>query len=72
MGSVMIRCPNTGSAVSTQIEIESNVFRKLPKIAARMTCPACGQEHVWMTSTAWLNGERTTIEAVRQARLRVV
>ena len=47
MSSVMIRCPNTGRAVSTAIEIEPSVFRKLPKISARMLCPACGQEHDW-------------------------
>ncbi|MBV9261798.1 MAG: hypothetical protein JO205_10545 [Pseudolabrys sp.] len=58
MSSVMIRCPNTGMAVSTEIETESAVFRKLPKIAGRMNCPSCGQEHLWLTSSAWLAGER--------------
>ena len=29
MGSVMIRCPNTGRAVSTAIETEPAVFRKI-------------------------------------------
>jgi predicted RNA-binding Zn-ribbon protein involved in translation (DUF1610 family) len=57
MSSVMIRCPNTGEPVSTAIETEPTVFRKLPKISARMHCPACGQEHVWSTSSAWLSGE---------------
>jgi len=61
MGQVMIRCPNTGWAVSTEIETEPSVFRKLPKIAARMICPACGQEHVWMTNSAWLAGENRPI-----------
>jgi predicted RNA-binding Zn-ribbon protein involved in translation (DUF1610 family) len=53
----MIKCPATGRAVSTAIEVESSVFRKLPKVAARMRCPACGQEHVWSTRNAWLAGE---------------
>jgi len=57
MSSVMIRCPNTGRAASTAIEVEPSVFRKLPKVASRMHCPACGQEHVWSTSSAWLAGE---------------
>jgi hypothetical protein len=57
MSSVMIRCPNTGRAVSTAIEVESQVFRKLPKIRARMLCPACGQEHDWNVSSAWLANE---------------
>lgn len=57
MSSVMIRCPNTGRAVSTAIEVEPSVFRKLPNVAGRMHCSACGQEHVWSTSSAWLAGE---------------
>jgi endogenous inhibitor of DNA gyrase (YacG/DUF329 family) len=56
MSSVMIECPTTGKAVSTEIEIESSVFRRLPEVASRMRCPACGQEHVWLTSSAWLEG----------------
>jgi predicted RNA-binding Zn-ribbon protein involved in translation (DUF1610 family) len=57
MSSVMITCPNTGRSVSTAIEIEPNVFRKLPKVDAHMLCPACGQEHVWTVSSAWLSNE---------------
>jgi endogenous inhibitor of DNA gyrase (YacG/DUF329 family) len=56
MSSVMIKCPTTGQPVSTEIEIESSVFRSLPEVASRMRCPACGQEHVWLTSSAWLEG----------------
>jgi hypothetical protein len=59
MSSVMIRCPNTGRPVSTAIEIEPSVFSKLPEMGARMLCPACGQEHTWAVSSAWLaNGPR--------------
>ena len=68
MSSVMIRCPETGISVSTAIETEPSVFRRLPKIAARMLCPACGQEHVWMTSSAWLAGEPRLVERVRPAK----
>ena len=66
MSSVMIRCPATGRAVSTAIETEPAVFRKLPRIAARMQCPACGLEHVWMTSPAWLSGEPRAVELPRR------
>jgi len=57
MNSVMIRCPTSGRAVSTEIETEPSVFRKLPDIGAHMHCPACGQDHVWRISEAWLAGE---------------
>jgi hypothetical protein len=57
MSSVMIRCPASGRPVSTGIETEPAVFRRLPKVAARMRCPDCGQEHVWNIDVAWLAGE---------------
>jgi hypothetical protein len=57
MSSVMIRCPSTGRAVSTAIEMEPSDFHRLPNLRARMLCPACGQEHGWMTGSAWLLGE---------------
>jgi hypothetical protein len=56
MSEVMIQCPSTGRAVSTAIETEPSVFHRLPPIAATMRCPACGQEHAWLTSSAWLAG----------------
>lgn len=57
MSMVMIRCPVTGRAVSTAIETEPSVFRKLPRVAGQMYCPACGKDHAWTVSSAWLAGE---------------
>jgi hypothetical protein len=57
MSLLMIGCPSTGLPVSTAIEIEPKVFRQLPNMRALMRCPACGEEHVWMTRAAWLAGE---------------
>ena len=54
MSSVMINCPTTGHAVSTAVEMEPSVFNRLPNLAGRMRCPACGQEHVWAVRSAWL------------------
>jgi hypothetical protein len=65
MSTVMIRCPNTGLPVSTAIETEPSVFRLLPKIYARMHCPACGQEHTWAVSSAWLANEPRLVEMGR-------
>ena len=65
MSAVMIRCPETGRAVSTQIETEAAVLRKLPRLAGRMTCPACGKEHIWLTSAAWLAGEPHLVDRVQ-------
>lgn len=66
MSSVMIKCPKTGRVVSTAIEVEPSVFRKLPKILARMQCPACGEEHVWSTGSAWLAGEPRLLEQPKE------
>ena len=63
MSSVMIRCPTTGRAVSTAIETEPGDFRKLPDVSGRMTCPACGREHVWAVRSAWLARAPRLVEA---------
>ena len=57
MSLVMIKCPVTGRAVSTAIETEPSSFRRLPKVTAQMRCPACGCDHEWTVSSAWLSGE---------------
>lgn len=54
MGTVMIRCPRTGHAVSTEINTEAAVFERLPEVDSQMTCPACGEVHVWTARDAWL------------------
>jgi hypothetical protein len=57
MSVIMIRCPDTGEDISTGIDTDSITFRRLPKVTARLLCPACGKEHVWATDCAWLDGQ---------------
>jgi hypothetical protein len=64
MSSVMIKCPATGRSVSTSIETAAVVFRGLPEVPGRMLCPACGQEHVWAMSGAWLAEEAVPAPAL--------
>ena len=47
MGVVMIRCPRTGTNVSTGLEMDQGTWDALPVVASKMHCPACGAEHVW-------------------------
>ncbi len=54
MSTVMIRCPRTDRAVSTQIDTEAAVLERLPAVAGRMHCPACGETHTWSAREAWL------------------
>jgi hypothetical protein len=63
MGAVMIRCPRTGRAVSTEIETEPSVFTQLPEVAARMHCRLCGEDHIWTAREAWL-GEPQLVPSV--------
>ena len=66
MATVMIRCPRTGSAVSTQIGAEAADFERLPSVAARLHCPACGEEHIWTPSVAWLTDNPLVPEPAKQ------
>jgi predicted RNA-binding Zn-ribbon protein involved in translation (DUF1610 family) len=54
MATVMIRCPRTDRAVSTEIDTEASVLARLPEVATRLRCPACGEVHVWTARDAWL------------------
>jgi len=64
MSSMMIACPTTGRPVSTGIETEPAVFKRLPKVTSRLICPACGQEHIWTVASAWLCGEPQPLRLV--------
>jgi hypothetical protein len=54
MSTIMIKCPQTGEAVSTGIEVERETFVALPDSGAEMRCPVCGHDHVWSKAQAWL------------------
>jgi hypothetical protein len=52
MGVLMIRCPRTGHAVATGIEMSS--MDRFPSVTATMVCSACGRVHQWTRADAWL------------------
>ena len=54
MAALMVTCPITGRVVPTGIEIEAEDFRTLPRIAAPVYCPACGEKHFWTRDDAML------------------
>jgi hypothetical protein len=54
MAAVMIRCPRTGRSVPTGIETEPEDFKRFPHVDSRLTCRACGREHVWTAAEAFL------------------
>jgi hypothetical protein len=54
MSMLMIRCPQTGQAVSTGIETDPDSFKRIPDVVAWAHCPHCGLEHAWWHDEAWL------------------
>jgi hypothetical protein len=68
MGTVMIRCPRTDRAVSTEIDTESSVFERLPEVASRLHCAACGEVHVWTARDAWLSDSPLVVGMGSDAR----
>jgi hypothetical protein len=55
MAMVMIKCPSSGHAVSTGIELEAQTFIRLPDVGSEMRCAACGGRHIWQKGDAWLS-----------------
>ena len=47
MSMVVIRCPSTGQQVFTGIETSAASVNLIPPINTRLSCPRCGDTHVW-------------------------
>ncbi|MDP9137587.1 MAG: hypothetical protein M3N38_05355 [Pseudomonadota bacterium] len=57
MCMITTRCPRTWREIATGIDTDPDTFKNLPDVLARLSCPACGEEHFWRTSEAWLSLE---------------
>jgi hypothetical protein len=54
MGMVMIRCPETGSAIPTGIETDRERFRSSAVFFSRTYCRICAATHEWFAREAWV------------------
>ena len=54
MGSVMVRCPETGREIPTGIVTDRKRFEATPVFFARVYCPVCRVEHEWVAQEAWV------------------
>jgi len=54
MGMVMIKCPQTGRAIPTGIQIDRERFRASPVFFSRTRCPVCQADHAWFAREAWV------------------
>jgi hypothetical protein len=54
MGMVMIKCPETGNAIPTGIEIDGERFRCSAVFFSRTYCKMCAATHEWFAREAWV------------------
>ena len=54
MGTVMVKCPDTGRDISTGIVADRESFNATPVFFARVYCPLCQVEHEWFAKEAWV------------------
>jgi len=54
MGTIMIRCPETGREIPTGYEAERADFEAMPVFFGRSHCPFCRTEHEWFAQEAWV------------------
>jgi hypothetical protein len=54
MGSIMIKCPATGTPLSTGLTAERASFGRTPVFFSRTFCPYCRETHEWFAAEAWV------------------
>jgi hypothetical protein len=55
VGTVLIKCPQTGRAISTGIKADRNSFLCSAVFFARTHCPICATNHEWFSREAWVH-----------------
>ena len=66
VASLMIRCPNTGQAISTGIETDEYSLTQIADVPARTRCPICGLDHTWWKREAWLQLQQPLLQSSRR------
>ncbi len=55
MVMLMVRCPATGRAISTGIEVDPALYASTPVFFSQTFCPHCRVQHEWFAKEAWLS-----------------
>jgi hypothetical protein len=55
VGSIMIKCPQTGRAIPTGMTAEREKFRCSTVFFARTYCSICRTNHEWFAREAWVS-----------------
>jgi hypothetical protein len=54
MGTLMVRCPHTGTDFPSGIETDRLSFELTPAFNGKIHCPLCGIDHQWSKIDAWV------------------
>ena len=68
MGTVMIRCPDTGREIPAGIVADRRSFGAMPVFFGRVFCPLCRIEHEWFAREAWVGETDLAEQSRRPAR----
>lgn len=58
MGTIILRCPETGLEYASSIEMDEASFLRLPDIKMKSRCPHCGTDHIWSLREARLSDDK--------------
>jgi hypothetical protein len=50
----MIKCPNSGQAIPTDMKVDQPKWGSTPVFFARTFCPLCRIPHEWFAKDAWV------------------
>ena len=65
MGLLMVKCANTGRAISTGRRADQTAFRRSAVFFGRTYCPFCRISHEWFATEAWISErERESVREV--------
>jgi hypothetical protein len=68
---VMVKCPQTGRAIPTGIEIDRESFRRSTVFFKRTRCPICRADHHWFARDAWVDEPNAIAMERHMARMQV-
>jgi len=54
MGTLMVKCPDTGRDIATGLVVDRKRFSATPVFFGRVFCPLCHTEHEWFAREAWV------------------
>jgi hypothetical protein len=54
VGTLMVRCPETGQDFASGIETDQLSLQLTPAFTGTIRCPLCSVDHTWSKIDAWV------------------